>query len=192
MEYRCNGQIPVLESTRLVLRRLEESDAEQLYKYWSDPEVVKFMNVPPFADAADTQEMIRWLNLLAETEDTLRWGIEVKSTGRLIGSCGYNTWQLSGTYRAEIGYELGREYWQQGYMFEALEAMFRFGFETMGLNRIEALTFPENTASISLLQKLGFSREGLLREYQKDGDRFVDLFIFSLLRREWEREREVD
>ncbi|WP_094096376.1 GNAT family N-acetyltransferase [Paenibacillus physcomitrellae] len=185
LEYRCEGEIPVLESPRLTLRRLEKTDADQMFEYWSDPEVVKYMNVPPFANAEETAEMIKWLNLLAETEDTIRWGIELKDSGRLIGSCGYNTWQLAGAHRAEIGYELGRPYWGQGYMREALLTMFEFGFCTMGLNRIEALLYPVNYASIRLLQKLGFQREGMLREYQQAGDRFVDLDMYSLLRREW-------
>ncbi|ANS76908.1 acetyltransferase [Paenibacillus yonginensis] len=187
MEYRCEGYIPVLSTPRLKLRRLERADAEPLFEYWSDPDVVQYMNVPPFADVGETAEMINWLNLLAETEDTIRWGIELKDSGRLIGSCGYNSWQLEGAYRAEIGYELGKSYWGQGYMHEALLAMFEFGFNVMGLNRIEALLYPVNKSSVRLLQKLGFQREGLLRDYQRAGDRFVDLDMYSMLRREWEQ-----
>lgn len=185
MTYICGGNIPVLEGSRLLLRRMERQDAKQIFRYWSDPEVVKYMNVPAFESPEETWEMINMLNALSETEDTLRWGIESKQSGRLIGSCGFNAWQLSGAYRAEIGYELGKEHWGKGYMREALLLMFEFGFRTMGLNRIEALLFPQNSASIRLLAGLGFSREGLLREYQQDGDRFVDLYIYSLLKKEY-------
>lgn len=175
----------MLESSRLVLRRMEKQDAKQIFRYWSDPEVVKYMNVPAFESPEEAWEMINLLNALSETEDTLRWGIEIKESGELIGSCGFNSWQLSGAYRAEIGYELGKPYWGKGYMQEALTKMFEFGYQTMGLNRIEALLFPQNTASINLLTRLGFRKEGLLREYQQDGGKFVDLYIYSLLKREF-------
>lgn len=185
MSYVCAGMIPELESTRLRLRKMEQRDAAQMFRYWSDPDVVRYMNVPAFQSAEETWEMIDLLNALSETEDTMRWGIEHKASGRLIGSCGFNTWQLSGAYRAEIGYELGKTFWGQGFMREALLLLFKFGFGTMGLNRIEALLFPQNTASIKLLTGLGFSREGLLREYQQDGEQFVDLLIYSLLKKEF-------
>lgn len=186
MEYLCNGHIPTLETDRLWLRKIEQGDADQLFEYWSDPLVVRYMNMPEFTDAEETLELIQLLNVLSNTEDTIRWGIELKSTGKLIGSCGFNTWQLAGAYRGEIGYELGRDFWGQGYMREALVAMFVFGYETMGLNRIEALLFPQNTSSMQLLTRLGFTHEGVLRDYQHSGEQFVDLQMYSLLRREFD------
>lgn len=185
MSYRCNGEIPVLEGSRLRLRRMERSDAQQMLMYWGDPEVVRYMNISAFQSEDEVWEMINLLNGLAETEDAMRWGIEHKESGMLIGSCGFNMWQLSGAYRAEIGYEIGARYWGQGYMSEALRLLFTFGYQEMGLNRIEALVYPDNEASIRLLSHLGFQSEGLLREYQKFGDQFVDLQMFSLLKREF-------
>lgn len=183
--YKCDGEIPLLESERLRLRRMEREDARDLYRYWSDPEVVRYMNIPPFASVEDTYEMIHLLNALSESEDALRWGIELRESGRLIGSCGFNVWELSGAYRGEIGYDLGREYWGQGYMSETLRMVLAYGYETMGLNRIEALVDPRNVASRSLLQAFGFREEGLLREYQKTQEGFVDLLMYSLLRKEY-------
>ncbi|MGG4554929.1 MULTISPECIES: GNAT family N-acetyltransferase [Paenibacillus] len=183
--YRCGGHIPVIESERLRLRRMEQSDAERMFLFWSDPEVVKYMNVPPFASVEDTLEMIQLLNGLSESEDTLRWGIELKEEGQLIGSCGFNVWELSGAYRGEIGYDLGREYWGFGYMSEAMRMMLSYGYQTIGLNRIEALVDPRNTASRGLLQAFDFTEEGLLRQYQKTEEGFVDLLMFSLLRQEY-------
>lgn len=183
--YKCEGNIPLLEGKRIVLRRIELSDADTLLEYWGDPDVVKFMNMSPFTSADEVVEMITLLNGLAECEDTLRWGIELKDEHKLIGSCGFNTWQLSGAYRAEIGYDLGKSYWNQGYMTEALSLMLSFGYETMGLNRIEALVQPVNPASSRLLQSFHFHNEGLLRQYQKTDTGFVDLFMFSLLKSEY-------
>nr|WP_110930357.1 GNAT family protein [Paenibacillus bouchesdurhonensis] len=183
--YRCGGHIPIIESERLLLRKMERSDAERMFQYWSDPEVVKYMNIPPFASVEDTLEMIQLLNELSESEDTLRWGIELKEEGQLIGSCGFNVWELSGAYRGEIGYDLGKEYWGCGYMSEALRMVLSYGYQTIGLNRIEALVHPNNAASQRLLQAFDFTKEGLLRQYQKTEDGFIDLLMFSLLRQEY-------
>lgn len=188
MLYECGGNIPVLEGKRLRLRRMDRPDAETMFRYWSDPEVVRYMNMPPFTSEEDTFEMINMLNGLSESEDALRWGIELKEKALLIGSCGFNVWQLSGAYRGEIGYDLGRDYWGQGYMAETLQLLLTFGYETMGLNRIEALVDPRNDNSRRLLQKLGFVEEGLLREYQRSESGFVDLMIYSLLKKEYGRE----
>lgn len=183
--YRCGGYIPVLESERLRLRRMERKDASVMFGYWNDPEVIRYMNMPPYETEEDVWEMIHLLNGLSESEDAMRWGIEMKSSGRLIGSCGFNVWELAGAYRGEIGYDLGKLYWRQGYMTEAMHLMLSFGYGTMGLNRIEALVFPENAASLSLLRSFGFREEGLLREYQKTAVGFTDLLMYSLLKREY-------
>lgn len=182
--YKCGGDIPVLESERLRLRRMERSDAEVMFRYWSDPVVTKYMNVPPFASAEEAWEMINLLNGLSESEDALRFGIELKEERRLIGSCGMNNWELAGAYRGEIGYDLGREYWGHGYMSEALRMLLAYGYETMGLNRIEALVNPRNEASRRLLKAFGFTEEGLLRQYQWTVSGSVDLLMYSLLKKE--------
>lgn len=70
-------------------------------------------------------------------------------------------------------------------MHEALEAVIDFGFENMGLNRIEAVVYPENDASMNVLQKHNFKKEGLLEEYTFYRDKFQDLYMFSLLKKNW-------
>ena len=114
----------------------------------------------------------------------IRWGIARKENpATLIGSCGYNIW-IPSSRRAIIGYDLGRAHWKQGIMSEALKRVLDFGFGTMQLNRIEALVFAQNLPSHRLLKKLGFKCEGVLREYEFVKERFVDLTMYSLLRRE--------
>lgn len=183
--YKCGGDIPALEGERIRLRSMGRRDAEIMFQYWSDPVVTKYMNVPAFASVQETWEMISLLNGLAESEDALRFGIELKEERRLIGSCGFNVWELSGAYRGEIGYDLGLEYWGHGYMSEALRMLLAYGYETMGLNRIEALVDPRNKESRKLLQAFGFTEEGLLREYQQVGNGFVDLLMCALLKQEY-------
>ena len=88
--------------------------------------------------------------------------------------------------RASIGYELARAAWRQGIMTEALDVIIAFGFRELNLNRIDAVVLPENKASILLLEKLGFSHEGLLKEYENWGNKgFVDLCMLSMLKKTW-------
>nr|HET6904382.1 GNAT family protein [Ktedonobacteraceae bacterium] len=117
-----------------------------------------------------------------EQKERFRWGIALKDSDTIIGTGGYVAWNHI-WYNAELGYDLARPYWGQGIMTEAVRAMIQFGFEHMGLHRIEAEVMPENTASVRLLRKLDFQEEGVLHErsFWKGG--FHDLAIFALLKR---------
>ncbi|MDR0268547.1 GNAT family N-acetyltransferase [Paenibacillus sp.] len=185
MLYRCEGEIPEMKGNRVKLRRLSPRDAEEMFKCWSDPEVRRYSDLPDMPDPASAGEMIRILNNLSLTDDGLRWGIE-EATGRLIGSCGMNWWQMEGSYRGEIGCELSRPYWGCGYMRESVGLVIDYAFEDMGLNRLEALTDPRNERAGRLFQALGFTLEGRLKEYRHTESGFVDANLHALLRHEWD------
>lgn len=176
-------EFPVLRTQRLILRQLELLDSEILFKYWSCPLVTRFMNIDVYSQT-ETEKMIDFLNLLFEQGKAIRWGIYSKEDSCLVGSCGFNS-SLYQTHQGEIGYELGLEYWGRGLMGEALGAILDYGFETLKLNRIEAYVMPENVNSQKLLQRLGFHKEGLLRQRGYYKNRFWDEYIFSLLKAEW-------
>jgi ribosomal-protein-alanine N-acetyltransferase len=114
-----------------------------------------------------------------ERKEAIRWGIARKADPTLIGTCGFT---LMPSFRGGLGYDLARDYWRQGIMTEALSAILQFGFEKLGLNRVEALVMLENTASVRLLRKLGFQEEGILREYAFFKGQFHDLRSFSILK----------
>ena len=175
---------PDLETKRLLLRRLMPADAEFIYHHFSDPAVTRYlMDEPPLSEPAQAQEMIRlYQDPAGKTYN--RWGIVREQDGQLIGTCGYHRWNRR-FFRAEIGYDLSPTCWGQGYMTEALCAVIQNGFGRMGLNRIEALVYTENVRSIGLLQKLGFHKEGLLRDYFYRDGQFYDHHLLALLRREW-------
>jgi len=177
---------PIIETERLLLRQITNDDVDILFKYWSDNEVTKFMNLSPFKSITQVLEMLRLLNDLFEQQQALRWGITTKFDGQIIGTCGYNTGLNKDSFIGEIGYELGKEYWGFGYMQETLQALIEYGFQCMNLNRIEAYVMVENTVSLNLLNKLGFKREGILREHGYYKDSFWDEVICSLLKKEWE------
>ena len=175
---------PVLETQRLILREIVSADAEAIFTLRSDAEVTKFNGVPTYVRIEQAHELIESMVKCYYDKRELRWGLTLKGDDRLIGMCGYNYW-VRQDYRASIGYDLSRAFWGQGIMPEALRAIIEFGFERMALNRIEADASAENIASIRVLHKLGFQREGLQREQYFEYGEFHDLVLFSLLRSDY-------
>lgn len=179
-----NHEFPILETERLILRELSEKDADFLFKYWSDHEVTRYMNIDAFVDIQQARNMISLLNILFKEKEAIRWGIYNKELDCLIGTCGYNSGLKQGTFIGEIGYELGKEYWGKGFMKEALNCMIDYGFDKLGLNRIEAYVMLENQRSAMILEKLGFQREGILRERGYYKNAYWDEYIFALIKKD--------
>lgn len=176
---------PKLQTPRLALRALRMEDADFLFSEWSDPAVTYFMHdEEPLQTREQAEEFLRPLQTPEKIPNLKWWGIELKADGRLIGTCGYFRWNQQ-HHRAEIGYDLCSDAWGQGLMPEALQVLIRYGFEEMDLNRIEAMTHIENQRSQRVLTKLGFQREGLLREYYCRDGIYNDQTQYSLLKSEW-------
>lgn len=179
--------LPDIETERLLLRKVGLDDAEDVFRYASDPEVTRYLHSQPLRSIEDSRKVVR-----AATDDyaagrVRSWGVVHKGDKRLIGTAGFQWWRPE-SFSANIGYLMAREYWGQGLMPEAVRAVLRFGFERMQLNRIEARLDPENAASARLLEKVGMTREGTLRDdYYIDGA-FYDGMVYSILRREWSAE----
>ncbi|ULO06995.1 GNAT family N-acetyltransferase [Paenibacillus sp. 19GGS1-52] len=180
----CNGAIPTLTGRRMELRIMKSEDAAALFRIWSHPEVAPWLGAPPLSSITETEQLIALLSQMALEEENLRWSI-VGPRGEVIGSCGYNSWQLPGAYRGEIGCDLSPDFWGRGYMKEALELVLEYGFITMGLNRIEAYCHPDNVRAQKLVGVLGFQREGLLQQYRHTPSGFQDVDLYALLRQEW-------
>lgn len=114
----------------------------------------------------------------------IRWGIVLKETGELVGTLGLNSLSVWNK-RAEIGCDLHPHYWNKGMTTEAVEEVLRYAFNELKLDRIGAITYPQNETSIKLLKRIGFQREGVLRGYLYQNRQSHDAFVFSLLRTEW-------
>ena len=177
---------PVLETERLVLREITLDDGEFWMRNFSDPDVVELTAWEPPRDLeAAKAEILQFCTQPFRESTGIRWGIAFRGSPDLIGTLGYHQWVREGAHRARMGYDLLREHRREGIMTEAMRAAVTYGFTTMGLHRIEVLTDPINTASIRLVERLGFHREGTLRENTYFRGRFIDDVIFSLLRQEW-------
>jgi ribosomal-protein-alanine N-acetyltransferase len=175
---------PVLETQRLILREITSADAEAIFALRSDAEVTRYNGVPTYMRVEQAHELIESMAQCYRDRRELRWGVTLKGDDKVVGMCGYNYW-VRQDYRASIGYDLERTCWGQGIMPEALRAIIQFGFERMALNRIEADASLENVASIRVLHKLGFQREGLQRQQYFENGEFHDLVLFSLLKSDY-------
>lgn len=173
-----------IETERLILRPLTPEDTEGLFRIFADPEVTRYLEITPLKVSGEGKALLQYFNGQFERKTGVRWGIEQKRDGALIGTCGFHSAQLW-AFQAELSYDLARAYWGKGIVPEAARALLRHAFETMGLNRVQASVLPEAAASAKVLEKLGFQREGVLRETGYWKGRFWDKVTYSLLKREW-------
>lgn len=177
----------ILETPRLLLREIYLSDTPSVRHNLCDPQTVQYSDSPEVPSLEEVGKIIEIWQEHFQLQQGIRWGITRKGEDKVIGSCGYKNW-VKKHYRAEIGYEISREYRRQGLMVEALHAVLQFGFEMMALNRIQAIVLSNNLPSVKLLSKLGFFEEGVLREYEFHREQSADLRLFSLLRTEFRKE----
>ena len=180
----ASQSFPTLETPRLELRQITSSDAHAILQLFGDEAVVRYMDIAPLATLGEAQEIVDWADTLFAHGRGIRWGIVRKGEATFIGTCGYHNWDHT-SRRAEVGYDLAPARWGKGLMREALDAILPYGFEKMGLNRVQAMVHPDNARSIHLLQRLGFTQEGVLRDWRFYKGQFWDEACFSLLRREW-------
>lgn len=181
-------EFPEIETEHLYLREISLNDSDQMFKIWSDKDVMKYFGMAPLTCKEQMQGIIENMQNSFEAERTFRWAITKKGDNKIIGSCGFHSW-VKGFFRIQLGYELSKDYWRQGIMYEAVSGMINFGFDILDLNRIEALVEPPNKASSGLLQKLGFKYEGTLEEYQFGAGTYIDLSIYALLKKNWNSKR---
>lgn len=173
--------IDFFETKRLILRKVTEADAASLFSVWSDPAVTRFMNIDTFTNVEQAEQMIHFLNQLADENRAVRYTLTEKKTDQVIGSCGFNSLDFENA-KAEIGYDLGQPYWGNGYAGEAVLCLIDYAFHHLQLMRVEAKAEPENLSSIRVLQKTGFSFEGILRKSEKSKGTFIDLALYSRLK----------
>lgn len=176
-------EFPQLETKNLILRATNLSDAEAIFQVFANEDVTKYHDLEPPTSIEQVKGLIHRRSERFQSKQGIRWGIARKNDNVIIGSCGY---RYKSPFLGEIGYELAKAHWRQGIMTEALGAVIEFGFQAIALNRIEAMVMLENTASVKLLQKLGFLEEGILREYGYWKGQFHDLRIFSLLKKDYQ------
>lgn len=179
---------PEISTARLKLTKLCASDVEEVFKIFSNEQVIEHYDLGALKQSSQALSLINFFNARFDSNTGIRWGIRLKESNRLIGTCGFNSWSPK-MKSAEIGYDLLPRYWGYGYAREAVQAILEAAYSGQlpcgSLNRVQADTVPDNFRSEQLLRKLGFKEEGLRREAGYWGNAFHDLTCFSLLETEF-------
>jgi RimJ/RimL family protein N-acetyltransferase len=184
-------RLPTIITPRLQLRWLEHEDIAALWDVFSDPEVCRYWSHPAMTDRSAATALRDEIVHCFAKRTLFQWGIAERATNRVVGTCTL-AGLASGHRRAELGYALARHAWGQGYIAEALPALFAFAFETLGLHRLEADVDPRNARSVRALERLGFQREGHQRERYFLSDEWQDALLYGLLEREWAARKSIN
>ena len=175
-----------LETERLILRRFTLDDAPFMHKNWaSDPEVTKYLTWPCHESVEASRCVLESWMPCYENDNYYNWAIVLKELGEPIGSIAVVE-QKEDTSMVHIGYCIGRKWWHQGITSEAVEAVIRFMFDEVGVNRLEARHNVDNPNSGGVMKKCGLTYEGTLRQAATDNTGLMDLSVYSILRSEYE------
>lgn len=170
-----------LETARLLLRPFRLEDAESCLRNWaSDPEVYRWIS----QKAMTPQEVFQWLSTAEEAykhPETYYWAIVEKESGEVLGEILVDSFSSRNGW-CELDWKIGRPFWGKGYATEAASAVLRYSRDRVGFHRIQAKCCVGNRASERVMQKLGMSKEGVLREYFQVQDGYwLDVVLYALL-----------
>lgn len=155
---------PTIDLQTVRLRQLHSEDTKDFYHFLCNENVRTFISdedIPENIEAAKT-ELMYWASLYTMLK-SIYWAVATPDN-KLIGTCGFNTWNRTHK-RAEISYDLSYDYWGQGIMTKVVEAITKFAFDNMQVQRVQATVAEDNVASIRLLEKCGYQKEGLLVKF---------------------------
>ena len=180
-----------IETQRLILRRFRVEDAENMYHNWaSDPEVTRFLTWPEHASVEVTKSLLSLWVSRYESGDYFNWAMEYKETGEVIGNISVVK-LIEEIAAADMGYCMGKAYWGQGLMPEALEAVMNYLFDVVGLNRVAASHDVNNPKSGRVMDKAGMKQEGILRAAGKNNLGICDVVMHSAIRADRENRSEL-
>lgn len=170
----------IIKTKRYLLRKIKETDSEQIFSLYSEDDVVKYFGIQKFTKIIEVRNMINFLAKEQEQLKRITFGIISKKSNSLIGMCHFHNYN-DAYKKAELSFEVCKTKWNQGIMSEILPIFLIFGFDELKLNRIQAIVCKENIASIKLLLNNGFEKEGILREniYNFIENKFEDTIVFS-------------
>lgn len=180
---------PVLETPRLVLREITLADARHLLQIRGDYRVTRYNTVRMLRTLDDSLDLIDRTRLAYADRRRIDWGIHLKENPRagMIARIGYNYW-LREEFRASVGYDVAFAYWRRGIATEAARAVSDFGFAQMELRQIDADAYRENIASQRVLEKVGFHRIGVEREWEFGI--LKELVLYSYTYIEWRKRKQ--
>lgn len=175
-----------IETERLILRPFRAGDGEAMFRNWThDPQTNRFLTWPMHESAEASEALARQWEEKYQDPSYYQWAIELRELGEPIGSISAVR-QDEKIGEAEIGYCIGSPWWGRGLMPEALRAVVRFLFTEVGVNRISARHDVDNPKSGRVMEKVGMTKEGVLRESARNQRGIVDMAVYSILAREYQ------
>jgi RimJ/RimL family protein N-acetyltransferase len=186
-DFELGSKLPTLTARRVRLRWLTDEDVPSLFTIFGDREVTRYWGHPVLPDRRAATRLLEEIHAKFANRSLFQWGVALLTTDAVIGTCTLAALDVENR-RAELGFALARAHWGQGYMSEALPALLRYAFGGMQLHRVWADTDPRNGPSIRVLERLGFRREGLLREHYLVQAEPQDAIVYGLLRSDWQRD----
>ena len=171
---------PILETERLILRRVLPSDVKEMFELRSNPETMKYIPRPLVTNYDEALAHIKMMEDKIETNEGINWAITLKGDDKMLGVIGHYRIKPE-HYRAEVGYMILPEYHGKGITTEAVQCGVDYGFNTMQLHSIEGVIDPENEASQRVLQKCGFVKEAHFKENEFYDGKFIDAVVYSKL-----------
>lgn len=177
-------EVPILSTGNITLRPIDERDIAPLFTLFSNEAVMRFMDIERFVNVSEALQLINFFREKLAKGEGMRWAITLTDHNELIGTCGFH--HINNVHqKLEIGYDLLPAYWGKGIMVSSIHRLLCYAFKERKVNRVEAIVDPENVYSYKLLGKLGFVKEGLLRQAFCQKGRFVDAYIYSILREDF-------
>lgn len=186
--YQIFSKMPELETPRLLLRAMRVKDTEDMYAYAKNPEVTQYLLWSPHKSPDYTRSYLEYLAGRYRLGQHYEWAMVSKADGHMIGTCGFSKIECPQN-AAEIGYVLNPAYRGQGLVAEAAERVLRFGFDVLGLHRVEARYMVGNDASRRVMEKLGMQFEGVRRGSMLVKGAYRDIGICSVLVNEYRERR---
>ncbi len=191
--YNIFSRIPILETPRLILRRMKVSDAEDMFDYARRAEVTRYLLWDCHPDVQSTREYLQYVQKQYEEGEFYDWAVILRETGRMIGTAGFTSFDDDNN-AAEIGYVINPDYRGIGVAPEAVGEIMKFGFLRLNLHRITARYMEGNDASRRVMEKCGMSFEGTFRSSLMVKGDYRTISVCAILRDEYlaRREREAD
>lgn len=176
--------MPTLETERLILRPLSQKDSCDMFDYAHRDALTQYLLWDPHPGESYTHEYLRYVEKRYRAGDFYDWAVVLKENSRMIGTCGFTRIDHTSEL-GEVGYVINPDYQGNGYATEAAQRVVSFGFETLGLHRMEARFMLGNDASLRVMKKLGMSFEGYSRESLYVKGEYRTVGVCAILDREY-------
>lgn len=175
----------LIETERLILRKFKLTDVEDMHNNWAnDDDVTRYITWATHKTMEDTEKVMAEYVNDSVRDNYYHWCIVLKETNKAVGSIG--AFRLYDDLKMfEVGYSIGKRFWNKGITTEAMKALIKFFFEEVGVNRIEARHDTKNPASGKVMIKSGLQFEGILRQAGKNNTGICDSAVYAILKEDW-------